>query len=257
MIEKIKTIIVDNEPPALEDLKYELCKHKEIDIVGDANSVKSGFDIIRKNHPDLVFIDIIMEERDSGIKLARKIQEEFYDYSPLIVFKTAYDNHNIVNLINARPIGYINTPVSPSDIEYLINAAKAEIKNKEILSAAIAQFLEKYAIAVDKDTHVINPKEDILYIKTIKTQSNKIEVHLENGKILVTRKKLKDFSKILQHLNILQTHTSYLVNLNKIETIKPLGSKHQIILKGINDNIPLSKIYRNNIMGKLGLDIDI
>ncbi len=102
---KLKTaIIIDDEPFARDDLRYLLLSHPEIEIVGEAGSVKEAEQLLKRIDPDVVFLDIQLRG-GSGFDLISSI-------SPVssIIFFTAYDDYKEkASLSNA--VDYLLKPV--------------------------------------------------------------------------------------------------------------------------------------------------
>ncbi len=85
----IRTLVVDDETPAREELIYILEKFQDIKIIGEASHGKEAIELNTKLKPDLIFLDIQMPKLN-GIDVARKILDS--NHSPYIVFVTAYEN---------------------------------------------------------------------------------------------------------------------------------------------------------------------
>ena len=88
-MKKIKAVIVEDSRLARNELKELLKSHIEIEIVGEAENVDEGFDLINKSQPDLLFLDINMPEKD-GFELL-----EMLDNVPITIFTTAFDEYAI------------------------------------------------------------------------------------------------------------------------------------------------------------------
>ena len=85
----LKCLIVDDEMPAREELKYMLKDIGSISILGEASNGIEALDMINRLNPDIVFLDIEMP-KISGIEVAKTLIEENKKLN--IVFTTAYDN---------------------------------------------------------------------------------------------------------------------------------------------------------------------
>src|SRR5687768_7808677 len=122
---KINSIIVDDEKNSREVLQTLLAKFcPEVNIVGEAASVKDAYQIISKTNPDLVFLDIEMP-MGNGFSLLQK-----FDTIPFsVIFITSYD-HYAINAIKFSAIDYLLKPVETSELKCAVS--KAISKKKEV-----------------------------------------------------------------------------------------------------------------------------
>ena len=86
----LKAFIVEDEPLARDELKYLLMESRQIEIVGEADSLVDAVKDISKQKPDLVFLDIDLDG-DNGLDLAKQLLT--LNPTPAIVFATAYDEY--------------------------------------------------------------------------------------------------------------------------------------------------------------------
>jgi two-component system LytT family response regulator len=88
-MEKIRTVIIDDEAPAREIIRHYLKELEDIEVIGECSDGFSGLKTITSLKPDLVFLDIQMP-RLTGIELVEVMTEK-----PEIIFTTAYDHYAI------------------------------------------------------------------------------------------------------------------------------------------------------------------
>jgi len=124
---KIRCIIVDDEPPAVDELKYILSQIKDIEVVASAGSASEAVTAIKESKPDVVFLDIHMP-RHSGFYVAEKVSR--FDPPPLIIFATAYDQY-AVQAFEEGSLDYILKPFSEKRIQ------KALIRARNVLTSKI------------------------------------------------------------------------------------------------------------------------
>ena len=102
----LNTLIVDDEPAAIEGLRIRLQAFPEVRVIGEATSVAEALTLINDLSPDLIFLDIEMPEQ-SGFDLIRQLQPE---QCPAIVFVTAFHQH-AVKAFEVRALDYLLKPV--------------------------------------------------------------------------------------------------------------------------------------------------
>ena len=96
----LKAVIVEDSRLARNELKELLKVHQEIELIGEAENVDEGFELITKTNPDLLFLDINMPEKD-GFELL-----ELLDDVPITIFTTAFDDYAINLLSTMHSIIY-------------------------------------------------------------------------------------------------------------------------------------------------------
>jgi len=102
----LKTILIDDERLAREELKLLLNKYDEIDIIDEAKNGEEGISKIKELKPDLIFLDISMPGIN-GFEMLKKLDE-----IPKVIFVTAYDEYAI-KAFEVNALDYILKPVDP------------------------------------------------------------------------------------------------------------------------------------------------
>ena len=118
----IRTIIVDAEPLALEVLAFQLKSFEDIEIVAQGVHGIEAVQLIRRYHPDLVFLDIQMPGED-GFQVARVVSD--VEYMQHIVFVTAYDQYAL-KAFDVNAIDYLLKPVEEQMIERTIQRVRKQ-----------------------------------------------------------------------------------------------------------------------------------
>src|SRR5215470_17678392 len=102
----MKAIIVDDERIARRELRRLLSAHPEIEIIGEAGNGDEAVDLIYKQEPDILFLDIEMPGM-SGFDLL----EHLHDV-PDVIFTTAYDQHAL-KPFEVNALDYLLKPIAP------------------------------------------------------------------------------------------------------------------------------------------------
>ncbi len=135
----MRCIIVDDEIPAREELKYLLDNLKNVTTVGEAGDGESALALIKKLNPDIIFLDIKMRGM-SGFELAQKLLN--LSKQPFIVFITAYDEYAI-EAFEINAVDYLLKPVSTARLKKTIERLSSLIQGKNIENEVnIAQLLK-------------------------------------------------------------------------------------------------------------------
>ncbi len=235
---KIRCIIVDDEQPARDELRYLLSRYDDIDIIGEADSAGKAISLIQQSIPDLVFLDIQMPGRNGF-----EVISELSDMSkiPLFVFATAYDNY-AVKAFEESAVDYIMKPLSVKRLnltlerirKYFKEEEKSSEKSIEISLQALLSRMEapkeSVKVSVEKNGRIqLLTPADIVYCSY---ESNRILVHTctESCTIygVATMDKLADH---LAGLSFFRIHRSMLVNLDAIREFSPwFNGKYNLIM---------------------------
>jgi len=242
MENSLKTILIDDEQDALDNLKYLLsnyCDH--IEIVGTAQHVDQAVKLIKDKKPNLVFLDIEMPEK-SGFSLLKELPEINFS----LVFVTAYDQY----AIKAFEVSAIDYLLKPIEIERLQEAVKrafmantqktgstTNIKSlsKQLQEGHITQISVPF-----KGGHQILRLENIICVKA--EQAYTIIYYQSAPNIFTTytySKNLGFFENLFAENPIFfRSHRSWIININYVDAI--LKQENLVLMKN-NEKIPISR----------------
>ncbi|NJB70922.1 two-component system LytT family response regulator [Saonia flava] len=212
---KLNAIIVEDEANSREILRNYLAKYcTDVNLLGEAATIKEGVSLIEGTQPDLVFLDVEMPF-GNAFDLLDKVPNRTFE----TVFVTAY-NQYAMDALNNHAAYYLMKPIN---IDELIKAVDYVSQIKEREDALEGQILKPKLNRVDgkitlpqQDGFQVLNVSDIFYCKA---DDNYTEIHLENKKILVS-KTLKYFEDALTEFSFARIHKSYLVNVNEVVKYK-------------------------------------
>jgi two-component system LytT family response regulator len=209
-MKKIRAILVDDEEGArdvLENLLLRFCP--DVELIAKCNHVLQAVDVINKEQPDLVFLDIEMPNY-SGFEIVTF----FKDLNFEIIFVTAYDQY----AIRAFEIAAIDYLLKPIDIERLKNAVARVVQQRNIeqqsqrlslLSNTLESKQLKNIVISDKGQQNIVSIESII---AIEAQESYCTIHTSE-KTYIASKNLKHFETVLESVpDFFRVHKSWLVN---------------------------------------------
>ena len=157
----LRTMIVDDEPLAVERIQVICAELSAINVVGTASDGAAALRLAEKLNPDLVLLDMTMPELD-GLGVARKLADE--DDPPAVIFVTAHD-HFAVEAFDLEAIDYVLKPVSADRLERAIERAIArrgerkETQGKWLDELWVPHRSELLRIAVS-EVHQIDAERD-------------------------------------------------------------------------------------------------
>lgn len=242
-------LIIDNEP-ALRGTLKELIKYSGFgySVILEASGVKEGLEVIHAENPDIVFLDIEMED-GTGFDLMKQISNPQFQ----LIFVTAH-NQYAVDAFKFSAIDYLLKPVDPEYLKISLEKAAANIKSK-LLSEQIEVLLQQLSGKADKDKRIVLKDIDNIYFVRITdimycmADGTYTRFYLQNQKDILVSKNLKEYENLLEPLGFLRTHHSYLVNPDKI-TIYDKSDGGALILEG-GLSVPVSQRKKDMIISIL------
>ncbi len=214
----IRVVIIEDELVAFQLLKKIIEKDfPELEIVGNADSCNTGIELIKSVKPDIVFLDIQMED-DSGFTLLESIESIDFE----VIFITSFDKYAI-KAIKFSALDYILKPVKADNLK---DALKKYKKNQKIVDSTPrhSALLENIKTIKKNPQKIILPTNEEYFIvspdEIIRCQSDNYytNVFLSKGKTVMVSKTLKKYEALLSDSGFIRTHNCHLINIKFIRT---------------------------------------
>ncbi|MQP53250.1 MULTISPECIES: LytTR family DNA-binding domain-containing protein [unclassified Flavobacterium] len=236
----MKILIIDDENKARKLLEVLLLESSnEIAQILEASNLEEGVAIIKREQPNIVFLDIEMPNH-SGLQILEFFEDQEVNFQ--IIFTTAY-NQYAVDAFKLSAIDYLLKPIDEVELKIALEKAIAVVKQKSVnskledLKKAFQQLsLNKIALEIPKGIIFVN-HDDIIFFEA---DAMYTLVYLQNGKTELICKPLKHFVDQLENKNIFyKPHRKYLINLKHI---KELSKKDGFFLiMENNKTIPIAR----------------
>ncbi len=250
---EIRTIIVDDEKPARQELSFILSKIKSIKIVGTCTSAEEALKLAQKEQFDVAFLDIHMPGMN-GIDLAFKLQE-ISEHTTLIVFVTAYDEY-AVSAFETNAIDYILKPFDEERLQKTLQKITRLFENKHSVHENknesgeselfnLSNIIKDKLVAEKSGKVVLIDMNSIIYIST---EEGMTYIKTQDAQYL-TRYNLTQLEKRLTPLSFFRTHRSFLVNFNHVVEIIPFFNGTYMLLMNDKEHtkIPVSRIQTKKL----------
>jgi DNA-binding LytR/AlgR family response regulator len=242
---KISCVAIDDEPLALDIIKDYTRKVPFLELRATFDNAIESIEYLKNNRIDLLFLDIQMDEL-TGIQLLNVLKDK-----PLVIFTTAYDSYAITGY-ELDAIDYLLKPISFERFMKASEKVYDRLNVKQNNSLAVKEVvadnghMEDYFF-VKTEFHLEKLKfSDILYIEGM---GDYLMIHTPAKKIM-TLQNFKKAEEILPESKFCRVHKSYLVALDKIESIERNRIKIGSAL------IPISDSYKKvfyDLIEKRGL----
>ncbi|OUS26380.1 DNA-binding response regulator [Thalassotalea sp. 42_200_T64] len=268
---KLKAIIVDDEPLALKLLRSKLNKFTELEIIAECKNGREAIQATMDLAPDIIFLDIQMPGID-GFGVIKKLQN---DIVPMVVFTTAFEQYAL-DAFDVHAVDYILKPIDEEHLQRAVNRALTRFSrgenadNKTAIIGAIDSINEResgslrfplsseYNAGQVSSTGsnierkvVIKDRDDITLLKQseiewVDAAGDYVCLHAD-GVTHIKRSTLKSLLEELDPTIFKRVHRSTIVNLNFIQKVIP-HTKGEFFLKlGEYDQVKVSRNYRDVI----------
>jgi len=210
----IIAVIIDDEQESgntINNILTHYCDY--VSIVGQAEGVSKGKELIMLKQPDLVFLDIQMAD-GTGFDLLEQLPKVEFR----VIFVTAYDQYAL-KAIKYSALDYILKPIDPQQLIDAVNKFRMIESNFHVVAEQIKTLFgyksgfEKIALPTSEGLRFVKV-EDIIRCESDNNYTNFFLKTRE--KILVT-KTLKDYEETLSDSNFIRIHQSHLINLAYVE----------------------------------------
>ncbi|MEM1189822.1 MAG: LytTR family DNA-binding domain-containing protein [Pseudomonadota bacterium] len=259
----LRTLVIDDEPLAVELMSGLLAGEAEIEVVSTARSGRMGLVAIREHAPDLVFLDVEMPGLN-GFDVVAQLQED--DHMPLIVFVSAFDKYAL-EAFDVNAVDYILKPVEERRLRRTLNRVRERLVHPD--KAALLRAMEagrarsgvpESSLGVSQgsgserdrpdrlpvrqgDAVQLLPFEDIDWVDAA---GDYMCVHAA-GETHILRCTMKELSERLASGTFARIHRSTLVNLRKIVGITPLTKGECTLHLDCDTRLKVSRNYRSAI----------
>ena len=233
----LKTVVIDDELNGRTILKSFIEKYcNGIEIIGEADSVKTGVELINKLQPELVFLDIQMQD-GTGFDLLKKFDTTNFK----VIFVTSYD-HYAIKAIKFSAVDYILKPVDPDNLVEAVNrvqeiAANTDIESKINVLVSNINNLEKLALPASDGIRFVKIND----IVRCESDNNYTMFHLINKEKILVSKTLKEYDVLLSSVNFYRVHKSHLVNLKYVTKYIPGEGGYLILEDGSHADVSRRK----------------
>ncbi len=213
----IKAIIIEDEKRSaklLSNLLKEYCKN--VELAGIANSAEEGFSLINKNLPDVIFLDIEMQQ-ETGFDLLEKFSEIRFE----IVFTTAFENYAL-KAIKFCAIDYLLKPIDVEELKTAVDKVERS-HQRDQLNKKMEAFMMNMHSKSSAQVQIALPStggmtivkvEEILYLRSDRQYTL---FFLKSGAQIMTSKNLGEYEDLLPEHHFLRVHHSAMINLGEVK----------------------------------------
>lgn len=239
----IKALVVEDKPYVRKAFLSLLnLLNFDITITEECENVKEAIISANTSKPDLIFLDINLPDGNAFDFLDKT---NHLDYK--VIFITAHEEYAL-RALKTGAIDYLLKPIDLDDLEIALNKVietpiKIQQERIENIKPLFNSTPKKIVLSLLNSLQIIN-LEELMFCKSDKGYTS---FYLENGKVYMASKPLKDFEEKLNQASFTRPHQSYMVNLNFIDKYDKSGV---IFLKN-KQRIPVSSRKKDLFVAKL------
>lgn len=259
----LRTVIVEDETPNQEVLlSYLKAYCPDVEVVAVASTLDEGIEFVKKQQPDLIFLDIKLDGGNNGFDLLNAFDEINFQ----VIFVTAYDEYIKKALNETEALYYITKPIKISELEVAVDKAKAKIEqlskttdsptddsdNAGLSPNAIKDLIKrinpnhKIPIPIDKGLELV-PINSIVRVEAL---GNFVQFHFVERKKITVYQNLTHYEKELQEYNFMRVHRSHLINLKRVQSFQNRG-KGGLIYMSDESDIQISANHKKEFLQRL------
>jgi two-component system, LytTR family, response regulator len=237
----IRTVIVDDEPPARIRLRSLLEEDPEIEIVAECDDGARAIAAIQQLKPDLVFLDIEMPE-ENGLGVLNSLH-----WLPATIFVTAHRDY-AVSAFEACALDYLLKPFTRSRFANVLARAKEQIVRNARHEDLHEATLQQSAGRTPADLLIVRAAGKLVFVRTselrwIEAEKDYARLHLRRGSHFI-RETMTNLQNRLDPFTFVRIHRSTIVNVNEISEVTPLAGSDCNVLLRDGTELTLSRRYR-------------
>ena len=249
-MDRIRTLIIDDELLARDLLKHYLSKDDRVELIGECSNGFEGVLAIQELNPDLVFLDIQMP-KITGFEMLELVQNP-----PVIIFSTAYDQY-VIRAFEANAIDYLLKPYPFERVVVALNKATEKLASKST-PLEINKLIETHDEEVGLLSRIVvksGRKIQVIAVGSIsyiESQDDFVMIYCKEGHYM-KQKTMKFFEQHLDGNQFVRIHRSYLLNITEIAEIQLYEKDSWVVVTKQGAKLKVSKTGYANLKHMLKL----
>lgn len=253
----ISAVLIDDDDNLRNGMKTLLARYApDIHIIGEADSVASGTNLLVEHQPQVVFLDIHLGD-GSGFDLLEEVNKKG-KLNSQIVFITAHEQYAI-KAFRFSALDFLLKPVDPDELEKVIGKIK-NVLDKNDSVAHIDLLLENIRKKVDNFKRIALSNSDGIHLFEVsdiircESEDNYTKFYIKNNKPVLISKTLKEYEDLLTEHGFERIHQSHLINLSYLKSyIKKDGG---YVIMADNSNLPISQRKKERLQELLSKQLN-
>jgi two-component system LytT family response regulator len=243
----LRALVVDDEPFARARVCDLLAAEAEVEVVGEARDGLEAVAAIRRERPDIVFLDVQMPELDGFGVLEALAGEKL----PVVIFTTAYDQYAL-KAFEVQALDYLLKPIDPDRFQQALQRAHSQVGRDDALRAELLEllqslpnrpkFLERLVVKTGGRISFLRVDEADCF----EACGNYIRLCLGSEEHLV-RMTMAVLETRLDPNRFLRIHRSTIVNVERVKELQSTFHGEYVVLLRNGRRLTLSRGYREKL----------
>lgn len=255
---RIRTIIVDDEPTARRGVRLLLERDGGVEIVGEAAGGVEAAELIRREKPDLAFLDVQMPGCDGFAALSQLGPVA----APAIVFVTAYDEHAL-RAFEVNAVDYLLKPYDDARFAAALQRGKDEVRRRhaDSVNSRLTQLLDYLQQSGERaaapkedpagDRILLKSSGEIFFLKAeeidwIEAEGDYMKFHVA-GRAHLMRETMARLEARLDPKRFIRIHRSTIVNIDRLRKLSPSFAGEYAVILNDGTKLKLSRGYHERI----------
>jgi two-component system LytT family response regulator len=246
-MEKLRTVVVDDEDLARSLVREYLSSHQDIEIVAECSNGFEAVKAITELKPDLLFLDVQMPKLD-GFEVL-----ELVEHQPAVVFVTAYDQY-AVKAFEVHAVDYLLKPFGKERFDEALALARERIARREstalrdVLAAARPRDLplERLLVRDGSKVHVIAVDK----LDYVEAQDDYVALKSE-GTTHLKQQRLSELEALLDPKRFVRIHRSYILNVDRLARLELYAKDSRMAILKDGTKLPVSRAGYEKLRGLL------
>lgn len=248
MSEVIRTLIVDDEPLARDDLRAYLRQEADVEIVGEARNGSEALEQIRSGTLDLVMLDIQMPGLN-GFDVLRELPP---GDRPVVIFVTAHDQYAL-QAFEAEAVDYLMKPFDQDRLRHALDRARRWLGQRAgdaVAEDTNGSYLDRFVIKQRGRVTLVPAGE----VQWVEASGNYVYLHTAGTRHLL-RDTLGRLERELDPRSFVRIHRSTIVHLSAVKELERRGSGDYRVHLSSGHTLTLSRSYRRSFESRVGHSI--
>jgi two-component system, LytTR family, response regulator len=256
-----RTVVVDDEPLARQTMRLLLAREDDFAIVAECSHGADAIEAIRRERPDVLFLDVQMPEVD-GFEVLRRLEPGAV---PVVIFVTAFDRYAL-QAFEQHALDYLLKPFSDERFAIVLGRTRDRLRERTFASmagqlsdllmarataaasATAAAATSRQLVVRDAGRTIVIPHDEIVWIEA---EDYCARIHLR-GRTLLVRDSLRALGHSLDDGGFVRVHRSAIANVACIREIEPLASGDQRLTLDDGTVLKVSRTYRAHVVKAVG-----
>jgi two-component system LytT family response regulator len=238
----LRTLIVDDEPPARQRIRELLAVDPDVELIGECATGEEAVRALEREAPDLVFLDIRLPDMD-GFEVLERADG---GTTPMVVFVTAFDQHAI-RAFGVHALDYLVKPFERARLYAAVSRAK---RNQQLPHDPPRPLVPAYRasggrIALRTEGRIVRVRLD--EIERVEADRDASHFHLRGGTVVVVRESLSSVAQRLPESVFLRVHRSHIVNVARVREVQPWFQGESMLILEDGAQVVTGRTYRDKV----------